>query len=495
MNHRAAPVLAALLILCAIAPAPAPAQRVPAPLTSGVFVATQLRLLRGRVTLGAWLRSHPHATAARFAPGEQADGIGNWCARVVDTLSIAGGLPAITHIWFFGPPPPPSFALPVDSGAALFGRCEAGLVSSSILVRAPYQADSLARALTTTVVASEGLLSPPPEFPWEEYEWAASAHWFGHDVDIITGAARQEGMRPGDSAAPPAARFIAASRRSGMSLAFDRSLDNGNPDALTQQLAAQRLREMRSIAAVTGPVRDHLEHALAALGTTHDDSLADPEPFLSAFADWLALTRTLPPPRRAAAYFLAEDALARSAPLGWGDDKRTDLRHALELLGASFAMDPIDKSYVAGGHFLLDAVNTAPGSRANDVAFLTLANNAFQTGTGCINEGADTVIARVTPRLRQFPHSTVNGELQLALARAHGEAVYLGDGGGFEADSESAATYRTIEPRERATAIAEYRVALGTLRDVRLRRRAWTEAWRLQAGLSPVDGFFYCQDD
>lgn len=132
------PAFAALLLL--FGAAPALAQRAPASLTPTAFVATQLRFLRGRVTLGAWLRKHPHETVTRFAPGEQADGIGNWCARVVDTLPIAGGLPAITHIWFFGPPPPPSLALPVDSGAVLFSRCEAGLVSSSILVRAPYQA-------------------------------------------------------------------------------------------------------------------------------------------------------------------------------------------------------------------------------------------------------------------------------------------------------------------------------------------------------------------
>jgi hypothetical protein len=221
---------------------------------------------------------------------------------------------------------------------------------------------------------------------------------------------------------------------------------------------------------------------------------------VNALRQWLARTARLSPERRSAALFLADAVIDRASTSGWpiDDSAHAPLRRELNSIGARIGyVGGEDPGYVYYHNWLSEALRLAPGTRAGDLAFLTLAESGFSAENSSCGTYFRTIIARGTDYLHRYPASTIRGELHLLLAAAWGDVVTLASERSDDAQLEDAelAKVRREGPSASAHAIAEYTLGFRLVPNSPRARYFWPEAWRLMAGLPPSRTFFYCITD
>jgi hypothetical protein len=223
--------------------------------------------------------------------------------------------------------------------------------------------------------------------------------------------------------------------------------------------------------------------------------------FPSALGAWLAATRDLPPARRSAALFVVDQVLDESGQFGgWPDYQDSTLLHPLRALGATFISDELGGGFQYDHTWLQEAARISPASRAGELAFLQLMSAGFQTNGACATKGPTgygAVIARGNAYLRQYPQTRIAPQVHRLMAAAYGDIIATAEGGSYGGDG-GAADKREYGPQEepaRQHAVAEYVIALRTLRDSAERATAWSEAWRLLAGLAPTGMRYECVND
>ena len=493
------------IITLVVAAASLDAQATTSTTTLAQLVLDLLPTLGSSTTLGAWRQANP-ADSITLAGASYHASFGAWCARA-DRQVRADSRPAAHRtVYFYLPPAPATRVLPTGaSSARLIDECTAGAAWIVSDDASPERNDTLRRDTDLALSAAVGR----PDTA-KRLSWYGSAFWRGATfrttggVAIVSATERDFSDDPGRRAPDSLHTFVLATTvRSGESpIAGEFRRGDRDDDQATTRRARARVEESFRIAAIPGPVEAALRSFLAIFEPTDSTerrlTLSERTAFATAMDRWVRESTRLPPPRRAAALFAADAVLdASEYSAGWADSDAVTLRRRLEATGAAFNWSPLGAAFVYTRTWLRQALRVAPGTRAGELAFLSLAELGFETTGMCGDHGSEgfrVVVARGSEYLRLHPRSPIRGAIHLLMAQAYGDIVSLAEGGGYDAtpgDSESL-KYQPEETSARTHAIAEYRIALPALADPSLARSAWLEGWRLIAGLPPSRTYFYC---
>jgi hypothetical protein len=218
---------------------------------------------------------------------------------------------------------------------------------------------------------------------------------------------------------------------------------------------------------------------------------------LEAVDRWVRVAATLPPGRRSAALFAADQLLANSGGPHWRKDQHPPIRQRLESDGATFEWLDLGGTYHYTYTWLKEALFLDPDGRAGELAFATLMEKGFETSGGCSNqhgEGFRAVIREGEAYLRRKPETALRADIHFLMAEAHADIVTLASGDSPSIQSDSA-RYGPEAAVAREKAIEHFRVAFEVAGNTSRAREAWPTAWRLVAGFAPTRTYFYCRND
>lgn len=473
-------------------------------------VVRELDALDRHLTPAQWLQAHPGDSLRRFAFDPFLHTGAPWCAEAIAAPGVVGGR-ALTRRAVFYPPPAgdlshaPWPSLPSRPDSALVeARCALALVSIAVSSASEGGglaafADSVRQALARVHGAAD--TSGAVGDYYGSAFWQRPARWRVGARTIVTA------YLPPDRGHDAGPRVLAFAHLPPARLG--RSLQAENAEAKAAFLAAQRTDsatfERALVLAKGEPAATHAlralylqrhAHAWDALPPARPDTLVVPP-----LRRWLAATADLPPPRRAAALLAADRALALAAPAVDGNTPAdSGLAHAItEAVGAQYIFLPIGGGYAYTGNWLREARATAPTSPAGELAFLRQLEAGF-IEPRCGGDSAGEHFRRVIAEGEAFVARTTDRAWQarahLAVADAYRDIVALAAGVEESFDGDPA-RYRAEGPAARERAVAHYRgvLALGRAATGAAARQAWSEAWRLLAGLTPADTRFVCVYD
>lgn len=493
----------------AVAPAPRPARDssreyyqyeedpLPVPPASDTvaferLVARELAGFNTALTPETWRARYPADSLARFLRGSgetwrwrHRAHEGEPCARALRRIPLPDGEPALRVALFY--PPPAEEGLPAvrDTLGLDIERCRLGALWLLSKIEAPPPARTTAadsarvRSRLDAIEAElRARLGPPrqvgpPFLPsyidgswnrfWRENGTSHLLTYRGHRRDVEVGKWTEIAGIP---------------------------IEPATPERVLERFDIAQLRRLAAGAALDTTLADSV---LSLASRTHliREGFAEVEPGLDAalaatLTSWMTATDALPPLRRAAALLVAD--LALELGLLWMDSSERETAAPFEALGAEYG-HTLGSSYVYRHNWLHDAFAVSVEGPVHDRAFLALLRRAFVT-LGCTHDesGFRTVIERGERFLAGRPDSPLAPEVALEIARAYGDVVAIA----WEID-EVVAAYMDGEPFEaeapgaRRSALEFYRMALEGLEDASLRGQAWREAWRLAAGMPPVE--------
>ncbi|HEX4575232.1 MAG TPA: hypothetical protein VH158_08875, partial [Gemmatimonadales bacterium] len=369
----------------------------------------ELAAFRAGITADAWLAAHPRDDFTPFAHSLMRENHDRWCARASLTDGGASGADLVRYAYFYPPAPPPSLALPGAGGAGL-AREQCVLGTIWVEARVPDSASGTALALRVRELLTRAhgpvqagpdavLGRVPPDslrqvmtrLPGAE-ALLLGLHFFG------AAGWRVPGRWQVDSTIVVSTfdAGLAPPRRSGRVLAFaylplaqlgsfQEVTDAANGRARsTAALAGQAAR-------LSGADPRSVDHLLALLAAADSAYQGGPQAHpggrdilaVRVLGDWMATTRGLDAPHRAAA-LLAADQVLGSAGVEYVLAQGTDSapRLALEALGAGFARDELGGGYNYAHTWLDVARRLAPSGRVGSLATLALLRMGFnETGT------------------------------------------------------------------------------------------------------------------
>ena len=470
------------------------------------FAVSEVRIVRSAMPLGAWQAVHSSDSIELYRPNGRQETESEWCARAIGRVQLDSGRTARRVAYFYAPVPRPDAPLPASvSPAGLRSQCRLGMEWIVVLERDVVRAERLTSHTRESLTAALGAGDAVTELLWYgSAYWMEKVLWRSNGIEVVSATSAQVFDNPGDPRpGPPRTMVAIAGEPSAVSFAmpqYDPTCGTPSTPRCTEFL---RIDEALSLASVGSNAEVAIRRQAGAFEHPKDpNARATPterRAFVGDLKDWLQAARDLPASRKAAAFVAADLLLEASGyQMGVGDDEDSlaaSMRVRLDSLGASFIHSPLGGVHLYRRSWMTEALNAGGGGRAFDLAFLTMMERGFETGicsTGM--DGFRTVISRGEKFLRDFPNSTIAHDVHLLMARAHGDVVALASGAAYEAADTT--SYATEAPAARNRAIAEYTAVLayaGVPSDVR--RDAWSSAWRLLAGLSPLETHFYCVYD
>ncbi len=483
-------VLAAALLAAACAgPEPPASGGGPSvdPATVPGRIVLELWQLRGGVTLGGWATTNLNDELTGPDSAYQGD-LGRFCARAVVTVELAGRL-VQRQAYFYPPAAPADLALPDSGSAERVRECVLGAIR--VVVPTPDSArgaalgDSvrgqMARAFGAGV---EGPLS-----------FFRSAFWIGaarFARDSLTAVAAFEAL--------PAAADTARARTRVLAFAFlpasGLSLDPGS--AVAGEYTPADTVPLDSAAAIAG-----LDSALWAplRALVHDARPWSAErraaaELLGPLRRWLGAAAALPPARRAAALYLADQVLERvrcAFPLC---ESRDSLQLApLRALGAGFTWTELGGAWTYTRTWLTQARLLDRDSPLGQRILLAQLNAGMDfSGTCAAGAEAFRAVIQTGERyLERVPAGPIAADVHFVVGEAYRDVVALAAGAGdVYAD---ASRYTGEAPEARRRALSHYRAAIAAAPGGPAARAAWRQAWWLMAGLAPRETRFYCVYD
>ena len=456
-------------------------------------VALELWQVRGGVSLAEWKNVHPDepvfgadtsVLASRF--------LGPWCAYSAHRTQ-AGTLSILRAAYFYAPPPPSSLAVP-DSGAIdLVRQCVLGLV----WVNVELSADSaVANALADSVRAQLRTLYGTEVSGTVRFY--GSAYWnrvgrFRKDSLTVVSALREPTLPVRRAGAGP--RVVTAfAFLPGAAITVDGALAPGiawTPvDTFPLDSAARLAGLDTALYAPLERLTSWEPVTAATLAVTSPDTLIQP------LAHWLAASAALPPPRRAAALYVADQVLDRSmCRFGLCETGSDSALSRLRALGAQITWAEVGGTMVYHHTWLTQARTLSRDSPLGERIFVAQLNAALDFSGACAAgpEGFRRVIDAGERYLARTGESPIAPEVHFLTAEAYRDIVALAHGAlGEQADSSR---YRGEAQSAGGKALAHYMAAVraGPLHPAA--RAAWSRAWWLRAGLVPRDVRFYCLND
>ncbi len=459
------------------------------PSTAAGRVALELWQLRAGVTLGEWASANLNDDVT--GPDSSYEGyMGRFCARGVLTVDI-GGRPFQRQAYFYPPLPPAGMAIP-DSGAGdLVRSCVLGAIRVVVPVADSGRGVALADSVRRQLTQAFGEPKAGPISFFRSAFWVGAARFVRDSLAVVAafetlpGAAVPDSTRPGQRVV--ALAFLPTS---GLSLDPAATVTSGYTPTDTLPLD--------SAAALAG-LDSSLWAPLRALARDARPWRADRRPadeLVRPLTRWLTASAGLPPPRRAAALYVADEILERfrcAFPLCESRDS-ANLR-PLRALGAGFNWVELGGAWTYTRTWLAQARLLDRDGPVGERILLAQLNAGLDFSGTCAGgaEGFRAVIQTGERYLERLPASPIAADVHFLVGEAWRDVVALAAGAGDVYADASAYTDQAPDARRRA--VAHYRAAIAAAPTSAAARAAWQQAWWLLAALAPRDTRFYCVYD
>lgn len=465
------------------------------------WVAEQLGLLDGTVTLGEWKKSHPDDLISLFThaiakanPGTYS----NWCVRTETQMDLGNGNNAIRYAYFYPPKAPETFELPDEKDAAsqVDKQCTLGLIWTERREDSSERGKGLARRVRTAIDRrfGKGEAGVKMQF-WGAGFWTETGRWQTGEATLVSAYKDYIKYRTSESNAF-AFTFLPVS-----GLWVDKTPPPGRYLHDEQEFPGARARRMISQSGITGYEEKQMLQIITDIEASYKEKSMEKRELLGrrtveALQGWIATASELDAPRRAAA-LLAADQLLLMTSYSFGIEnpgRGKQARQKLAKLGASFKYIELDRHYNYTRTWLKKAREIHPDGPAGDLAFRLLMEVGFKTSGVCSAD--DMRIWKVIKEgelYLQKKHDSVNtAAVELMVANAYRDIVTMADGGETQADPEK---YQREAVGARQKAIHYYRKGLAKAKYTGETKFAWTEAWRMIVGLPPINVIYYCHGD
>lgn len=446
---------------------------------------SEIAALLPDVTLNEWLRDHLRDTAQLFSSILHDPTHDDWCARATLEDTLPGGARLLRRAYFYLPGARPDSSLPPGGEAKLAPQ---PCVLGAVWIETPLPHAEPSQLTANRLVANFSTQYGAAASPDDDLHFSGSAYWrpflaWRKGALVVLGAwDRPPSVQPVERLLAIALLPNATLGRGPRQLGGDRDdwrfdlaerathLSGAPPAEITRMLALIQLvsSEERVDSAGAGSVRLQL---------------------VSTLRDWLRGTPQRPAADRAAALLAAD--LVLQVP--WAAAGDSVSRGQLESLGARFVYDRLGGYMYT--HALEQAALAADGEgQVSKLALLSRLYRGFDD-TGMCSAGEEEfrrVIAEGEPLLARLDDGRDRARLHFLLGDAYADIVGLADGISDYAEPEK---YRGEAETARARSIEHYRQGFSLDRGSSQARAAWQQAWRLTAGLPPLDLRFFCVYD
>ncbi|MGH7542390.1 MAG: hypothetical protein ACREK7_00490 [Gemmatimonadota bacterium] len=446
----------------------------------------ELRRLDESVTPIEWVAEFPEDVVTRFQPGavewrsfQDLPLQGRWCVRARRRIPLPRGETALRTAFFYPPPMPDPVVLPAvrDTLGLDLTDCRLGAIwVETSLQGSPKEFEGTVRLVT----GERGEPDPDTELGWYSQVWEDYASWDGgkERCVVFDGAGLElEGMGAGcwSSLARP-------------------GLEVAGLDAIAERLGIPDLRRMLLNLGLLNAQSETLFDLMLEWesankkGSALDLSL---EELAGALESWLRTADSLALPERAGVLLVADRLLvlprgyAMTAPETPAERR---VLERLEALGAEIRRFELSVQPVYTGNLLEEAWRLDPEGPVGERAF------AYDIATGFAPpdsfEAYAEVIERAEAFLRRASDPQIRARVHRAVARGYGDIVALAGEAIWESNYLEGEPYVTRAPLARRRAIDHYEAALKILGSGQEGDEIWDEAWRLAAGLPPIEGHY-----
>lgn len=452
-------------------------------------IALELWQLRAGTTLDDWKGLHPDeailgsdsSPLARYY-------LGPWCAFATHRAA-AGTLTIVRTAYFYAPPPPPSLAVPDTGALDLARQCVIGLMWVDVEVADSGAAAALADSVHRQLGTLYGAEVPRAVRFYGSAFWSRTA-WFNRDSLAAVSTLRERPAADRGSGQPIVTAF-AYLPISGVSAGGDALPPEAwSPQDTFPLDSAVQLAQLDT--ALSAPLLAALREdpASAPRSAGSGDSLVKP------LVRWLRASAPLPPPRRAAALYVADQVLDR-AMCGYRlCEKEAEITLApLKALGAQFSWSELGGTEVYHHTWLTQARALARDTPLGARILIAQLLSGFDFSGTCAGgaEGFRRVIENGERYLARLPESAIAPDVHYLVGDAYRDVLALAHGAGGEHGDSS--RYKAEAPDAARNAMSHYVAAMQAGAGHPAARAAWSRAWWLRAGLMPRDTRFLCVYD
>ena len=449
-------------------------------------IALELWQLRAGTTLGEWKGLHPDETILGSDSSPLARHyLGPWCAFAT-RRAAAGSLTIARTAYFYAPPPPPSLAVPDTGALDLARQCVIGLMWVDVEVPDSLAATALADSVHRQLGTLYGTQVPRAVHFFGSAFWSRTA-WYGKDSVSAVSALRESAPGRG----PRIVTAFAWLPISSVSVGGDTPPREAWAPVDTFPLdSAVQLAQLDT--ALAAPLLAALQggQSTTPLSAGAGDSLVGP------LARWLRASVPLPPPRRAAALYVADQVLDRAmCRYRLCEQEAEPALAPLKALGARFSWAELDGTEVYHHTWLTEARALSRDTPLGERILIAQLLSGFDFSGTCAGgaEGFRRVIENGERYLARLPQSPIAADVHYLVGDAYRDVVALAHGAGGELSDSS--RYKAEAPEAARKALSHYVAAMQAGADDPAARAAWSRTWWLRAGLVPRDVRYFCVYD
>jgi len=422
------------------------------------------------------------------------------CRTFVKTVSLRSGR-QIRHLVYFYPPKVPTpVAFPTASGDDLMNHdCKLSMVRVVISASTDRDGHAFERAVQQHFVPKYGQSTEMKGTLYEHYD---GAHWLAAS-EILSAYDPQPQRSQDDSDEPDGGEVFVSAR-----LPLVHAIEQESCCRITDHyhsIEESQFHQALGIAAVNPGLSDRVATLFSRVFRRIEP---EPEPedleqarttVLPLLREWLNAIKSLPAARQAAGLYVADRLLVAASDNGWQDlitKEKTDLRVALEKLGADFQYDELGGCYGYSGSWLDRARELDPEGTVGQMALLV---SLERGGAPILPKDKDakldifhTVISDGEWLLSKNPDVATAAQIHFIIGDANASIVALA--GGSEPDYGDPTEYQPEAPFARHNALEHYRAGLAIDGTSDNAKYAWLQAWKLSAGLLPQTRWVYIYD-
>lgn len=458
------------------------------------WIAEQLSLLKEGVSLGQWKQMRPNEPIMLFSFSDAGAPIAsNWCARAESRIDIGSGIVAIRYAYFYAPNAPESLELPAESGAhGLVDKyCSLGLIWTERREQVTEIGQELARSVRAAIDRrnGQGQAGVKMNF-WGSAFWSETGRWQVNSGTIASAYADWKYDR--NKSKVQAFAFLPISL-----LFVDKSPPRRHYIYDESKSPKARAQEMIFQSGITGNEKKLMLDAISdAEASSNEKSLEKRNisklKVIEALKQWMAAAQALDARHKAAVLLAADQLLAMANySVAIGNPETGKLaRRQLNQLGAEFKYSEPGAYYVYTNSWRHQAHKLDAGGPAGELAIRMHMQDRFDRGYCAGKDKFLKMIEEGELYLKQ-KHDLANTiAVKLMVADAYRDIVALAKG---QDANVNAVEYLSLEIEARDKAIIHYRNALATANFTETTKRAWDDAWRLIAGVTPH--YNYCWGD
>ncbi|HEY4217074.1 MAG TPA: hypothetical protein VGM67_08050 [Gemmatimonadaceae bacterium] len=453
------------------------------------------------VSLGAWVKTHPH-DAAGFDPPTGAPNE-SVCRTANATSSLAGST-VTRYALFYIPDPPPGEAFPSDTAHFADARCMLRAVWTVREVNDTATARQFADTVERALIARLGAGRPGAEISGlGTGSWQRARTWSTGTTRIVLGVAPANVDRNLETGAITrhGQRVIVAAYLSRHGVG---SVSADDPPTIYgashffldgADTALERMWIDSTLAAPGIPtvVVQNLQRVLSHVRADTSGRLAHSATLDSALVRAVVATRDsathLAPPARAATLLAADfviNAYAGTLDADTISISDTRTHRTLRAAGVDY-VDAQGPVFVYTRPWLWQAYHTDSASTGGHIAFLELLSHGWTTRPDCA-DGRDGYSRVITEGEAALAAGDTDPVIHLLVGEAYRDIYSLAHGtGGRYAQT---ADYAAKAAPARRSAIQHLLMALRTLHGRSLREAAWNDTVRLILGAHAEPSFF-----